>query len=682
MQAEVEQGVEGTHRVRRTPVVLITLALALALAPAANGATLFSNIVGPAGYGGYQVDTTNQRVAQPFVATASGMPQRAGFFVTALTSATGTTSSASISIYRDIGGQPGYEIADGTPITFDDTNDSEPTCAPLTPVPLFGGDEFEPLVAGRTYWAVFQLNTNHTAYWSGAQVGNDGSPTISTNGGAWSATGVGPRSLFIDSSTTCGAPDITTNPEPGIELGDMYAKPTGTGFQTLFVSRNGGIAELKLTGGSFSGPDASIFKVFKGEPGGPEGSAFIFPKRNVGFAPDGGVFLYIVCAPPGGTPDGEKRATFTLTSNDPEESSLSWPVWCLVDSTPPSLEFIHDPDGRNGWYVTKPFQIRGVDPESGNRVIRILCNDNLAGVLDWRNGSFASFALRPDGIHNLSCQGTDLARNESSVPGGYTTSVKVDATPPQTTMSDSGPPAISEETAFTFSFTGSDATSGVQEFECRLDDAPFELCTSPASVSGLGNRTHTFEVRAVDVAGSKDPSPAQWTWQVNAPPPIVADDAATATVGSPFDIDVLANDVEPRGGTLAILLDSPTTEMGGAVSVAGTTVHYVPPPAFAGTDRFSYRAVNGTGVESVAATVTVQVAGCIVPELRRGSSLGKAKRALTDAGCSAGDVSKARSRRVKRRKLIRLTEEPGTVLPVGSEVGIVVSKGAGKKRRR
>ncbi len=261
-----------------------------------------------------------------------------------------------------------------------------------------------------------------------------------------------------------------------------------------------------------------MFKVLDGEPDGvPPGSNFVFPKNNVG---SGGVFLYVVCAPPGGTPDGEKTATFTLTSNDPDEGSLTWPVWCLVDSTPPSLEF-GQPDGRNGWFVTRQLQVRGIDPESGNRVKRIFCSDN-GDFLDWPNGSVASFGIQPDGIHALSCQGTDVANN-TSAPGAYTATVRVDATPPETTMGDDGPPAVSDQTAFTFSFTGSDATSGVQEYECRLDDESYEPCTSPVSRSGLGNGSHTFEVRARDVAGNRDPTPVRWSWQVAAPQPDAGD---------------------------------------------------------------------------------------------------------------------------------------------------------------
>jgi hypothetical protein len=229
--------------------------------------------------------------------------------------------------------------------------------------------------------------------------------------------------------------------------------------------------------------------------------------------------MYIACEPPLGTPDGMYTATFTLTSNDPDESPLTWPVWCLIDSTPPSLEFIQSPDGRNGWFVTQPapLQIRGVDPESGNRVKHIFCTDNGAPTLDWPNGSFAFFSFQPEGLHALSCQGTDVANN-TSAPGAYTTAVKVDATQPETTKGDVGPPALSDQPVSSFSFTGSDATSGVQEFECRLDSEPYGLCTSPASRI-VRNGTHTFDVRARDAAGNYDPTPEQWTWDVDAPLP-------------------------------------------------------------------------------------------------------------------------------------------------------------------
>ena len=159
-------------------------------------------------------------------------------------------------------------------------------------------------------------------------------------------------------------------------------------------------------------------------------------------------------------------------------------------------------------------QVRGVDPESGNRVKHIFCTDNGAATLDWPNGSVAPFEIRPDGTHALSCQATDVANN-TSAPGANATTVKMDTTPPETTKGDVGPPAISGETAFSFSFTGSDATSGLGEFECRLDDGPYEVCASPASAAGVRDGTHTFSVRGRDVAGNYDPTSVQWAWEVD-----------------------------------------------------------------------------------------------------------------------------------------------------------------------
>jgi hypothetical protein len=149
--------------------------------------------------------------------------------------------------------------------------------------------------------------------------------------------------------------------------------------------------------------------------------------------------------------------------------------------------------------------------------------------------------------------------------------------------------------------------SGLAEFECRLDGEPYQPCAGPVSRGGLNNGIHTFDVRARDVAGNYDPTPARWTWQVAAPLPVAADDALTTAVGTAVDVDVLANDVEPRGGTLAVVLGSDRSERGGSVAVVGSRVRYVPPAGFVGTDRFSYRVVNGNGLESVAATVAIQV---------------------------------------------------------------------------
>ena len=258
---------------RRTLALVIAATGALAMAPAANAATLFSNIAGGAGGGG---DETSQTMwhAQSFVPTTSGEARVASFWaVTYLTPHPQQTASPVISIWTNSpanGGQPGELMATGAAATIDADTESAPTCTALTP--QFGE---APLNAGQTYWAVMRSNSATKVLWLGGQGG--GASKVSNNSGAsWGPRAGGAFSIRVDDNQTC-APDINTNPNAATELGDMYAKPSGTSFQTLFASNNG-TQELSLTGGSFSGPSASMFKLFKGEPGGPEGVQLHVPE--------------------------------------------------------------------------------------------------------------------------------------------------------------------------------------------------------------------------------------------------------------------------------------------------------------------------------------------------------------------------------------------------------------------
>jgi hypothetical protein len=92
---------------------------------------------------------------------------------------------------------------------------------------------------------------------------------------------------------------------------------------------------------------------------------------------------------------------------------------------------------------------------------------------------------------------------------------EVDASPPSTSI-DSGPSGSISETSATFSFSSSDPGSS---FECKLDAAPFEPCTSPQPYTGLPDGSHTFQVRATDAAGNPDTSPASRTFTVDTTPP-------------------------------------------------------------------------------------------------------------------------------------------------------------------
>ncbi|MGH8862538.1 MAG: hypothetical protein ACRDVG_15125, partial [Jatrophihabitantaceae bacterium] len=70
---------------------------------------------------------------------------------------------------------------------------------------------------------------------------------------------------------------------------------------------------------------------------------------------------------------------------------------------------------------------------------------------------------------------------------------------------------------------------------------PYASCTSPFSVGGLTDGSHTFRVRAIDVAGNIDGSPAAFTWTVDMQAPDTTIDthpsALSSSTGAEFTFE-------------------------------------------------------------------------------------------------------------------------------------------------
>ena len=130
------------------------------------------------------------------------------------------------------------------------------------------------------------------------------------------------------------------------------------------------------------------------------------------------------------------------------------------------------------------------------------------------NGGFepctspASYAGLADGAHVFSVQARDAVGNMSA-PVSH--SWAIDATAPETALTAA--PSSGTATSATFAFSASESGT----FECRLDAAPFALCTSPKSYSGLSRGDHQFQVRAIDAAGNVDATPSLHSWKIAAP---------------------------------------------------------------------------------------------------------------------------------------------------------------------
>lgn len=159
------------------------------------------------------------------------------------------------------------------------------------------------------------------------------------------------------------------------------------------------------------------------------------------------------------------------------------------------------------------------------------------GMLGDENGPLA------EGSHTFHVYTVDAAGNLEPAPATHTWIVNT--TPPDTSITG-GPSAGGLTTAAGATFDFASSEPGGATFQCRLDgdagapEAGWAPCASPKSLAALADGQHTFGVRALDVAGSVDPTPVSVTWTVDAAAPsttlnvldVRAGSSATFTFGA------------------------------------------------------------------------------------------------------------------------------------------------------
>jgi len=155
---------------------------------------------------------------------------------------------------------------------------------------------------------------------------------------------------------------------------------------------------------------------------------------------------------------------------------------------------------------------RGEDDGSGVAAVSFLLDDALVASVSNPappDALAASAVLETGGLvegpHALTTTAVDRAGNSQAAAQ----LLVVDRTPPDTLIV-SGPGAETVERSVRFVVAGTDIWSPALEFSWRLDQGPWSAY-GPAPVIELVDLTpgpHRFEVRARDLAGNEDPTPA------------------------------------------------------------------------------------------------------------------------------------------------------------------------------
>ncbi len=215
------------------------------------------------------------------------------------------------------------------------------------------------------------------------------------------------------------------------------------------------------------------------------------------------------------------------------------------------------------------------------------------------------------GTHTFQVRAEDPAHNVDWEPATYTWTVSpttpgvFDTAPPDTVITN-GPVDGTSSTTATITFAGSDNESpGYQlEYECRIDDGAFTACTNPVTYTGLSIGTHTVQVRALDLGGNVDGTPASYTWTiVLGAPDVTAPETTITARPDPVTVSTAATFSFTSSESGSMFLCS----LDGGALTSCTSPHTISGLA-PGQHTFAVRAVDAAGnLDPTPAMATWQV---------------------------------------------------------------------------
>ncbi|MGH2905162.1 MAG: adventurous gliding motility protein AgmC [Solirubrobacterales bacterium] len=202
------------------------------------------------------------------------------------------------------------------------------------------------------------------------------------------------------------------------------------------------------------------------------------------------------------------RAIDEAGNPDPAPASFSW----TIDTSAPAAPAITSPADPTTTSDNTP-TFSGTAEANSTVVVyngaSALGSTTADGSGNW---SFTPSSAMSDGAHAVTAKASDAAGNTS--PASNTVNVTIDASAPQTSI-DSHPASVTNDNTPSFTFSADESST----FECNLDSAGWNTCSSPLNMSALADGNHTFQVRAIDASNNTDATPASFSWKIDTDAP-------------------------------------------------------------------------------------------------------------------------------------------------------------------
>ena len=170
---------------------------------------------------------------------------------------------------------------------------------------------------------------------------------------------------------------------------------------------------------------------------------------------------------------------------------------------------------QNGWVASRNLNVVYTAEDSGSGIALTECARDNSGNFNPCGQIISFFNLEENKNYVMVVQATDRAGNRSEPKQ---LNWATDLTPPEVVFNLT-PSLVTADVTPDFAYTATDAGSGVQGYECRLDDqAAFTACQNALTLSGLADGSHTLRVRASDNLGHmSDEVSYTWTQDSQAP---------------------------------------------------------------------------------------------------------------------------------------------------------------------
>jgi hypothetical protein len=353
-------------------------------------------------------------------------------------------------------------------------------------------------------------------------------PSVTISGGPGPETNA--TSITFDLTVDDPAATITCS------LDGADAVPCGPAFTVESLSQGGhSLLALATDGSGNVGEDRQGWIVDDTAPvvaiaSGPEGTTgaadatFVFSSDDAGAATTCSLDGLPVdpCGSPASYPGlAEGSHLFEVTATDPAGNASSVERSWTVDPAAPAVVLSGGPPAYSP-SADATFQI-----SAGDGV-------DLACAVDGSESAPCSTSVLltslADGAHDLDVTGTDGAGNTASAAWIWS----VDTTSPALDI-QSPPPDPSATGDATVAFG---ADEPVAAFDCSIDGGPAAACSSPVTIPGLADGTHTFVVTGADAAGNQAEAETSWTVQM---PPSVDLSMAVAVTKWPARTDEITS---------------------------------------------------------------------------------------------------------------------------------------------